>query len=116
MLLAALLSVAIYFMWQTATLGRAAGGFGLLCILTLMVVIIEKMINTTYTVTAESTLVIHTGRFSKDVVIPLTDIKQIDKTRRGYLLVVTTDNIEYAVHPTNEQDFIKCIEKRRSQS
>ena len=122
-LLAALLSVAIYFVWQTTTLTRPVSGVLLAVDLLLMVVIIERMIHTTYTVTADKRLIIHKGRFAREVIIPLHDIQRIDRINRlriggkpfqTSLVVVLTDKTEHHITPINEEDFITCITKRRS--
>ena len=122
-LLAALLSVAIYFIWQTETvLVRSISGIVLAIDLLMMVVIIERMIHTTYTLTADKRLVIHKGRFCQDIVISLDEIDKLDRINRmrigrkalqTYLVVVTKDKKEYYITPNNEEDFIKCIIQRK---
>ena len=91
-------------------------------VLLIMVVVIERIINTTYTITTEDTLVIHEGRFSKDVVISIGDIDRIDRINRyriagrpllSYLVVVLSDGKEYGIMPKNEENFIKCITRKR---
>lgn len=122
-LLAALLSVAIYFIWQTATLTRPVSGVLLAVDLLLMVVVVERMIHTTYTITTQGQLIIHRGRFAREVVIALTDIDRIDRINHlrigsrplhTALVVVLKDSTELYITPLNEEDFIKCIQKRRS--
>lgn len=121
-LLAALLSVAVYFMWQTSELVRTMSGIVLAIALLMMVVVIERMIHTTYTITADKRLVIHKGRFCKDMVIPLDAIDRIDrinrlriagKPLRTSLVIVTKDQTEHHINPTNEEDFIVCITRRK---
>lgn len=123
MLLAALLSVAIYFIWQTATMPRQGVGIFLAFDLLIMIIVVERMIHTHYIVTADKHLIIHKGRFAKDVSISLDEIDRIDrinrwriggKARQTSLTVVTKDQKEYHITPQNEEDFIKCITKRRS--
>lgn len=122
-LLAALLSVAIYFIWQTETvLARSLSGIMLAIDLFVMVIVIERMIHTTYTVTADKQLIIHKGRFGKDIIISLDEIDKIDRINRlriagkplqTSLVIVTRDQTEYYITPTNEEDFIKCIIQRK---
>mgnify|MGYP004455041579 FL=1 len=121
-LLAALLSVAISFIWSTEHVARQWIGVVLAVVLLIMVVVIERIINTTYTITTEGTLVIHEGRFSKDVVISIGDIDRIDRINRyriagrpllSYLVVVLSDGKEYGIMPKNEENFIKCITRKR---
>ena len=111
-LLAALLSVAIYILWQG--LSRQITGIIIAAILVFMLIIIERMIHTCYTITTDGKLIIDKGRLAKVVVLNLKDIKKIDKIRRSSLVVVTFDNKEYYIRPQNEEDFIKCIKKYRS--
>lgn len=122
-LLAALLSVAIYLIWETASLSKQGSGILIAFDLLAMVLIVERMIHTTYTVTSNNTLVIHTGRLSKDKVIALSDIDRIDrinswriagKPLQTSLVIVTRNGKETFIKPKNEEDFIKCIAKRRS--
>jgi hypothetical protein len=121
-LLAALLSVAISFVWHTDTLPRQAVGIVLTADLLLMVIIVERMTHTTYTVTSSRTLVIHKGRLIRDRVISLDEIDRIDRISslkvggrvlRSSLVIVTKDNHEHHVSPRNEEDFIQCIIKRK---
>ncbi len=121
-LLAALLSVAISFIWSTDHIARQWIGLVLAVALLLMIIIIERIINTTYTITSGGTLVIHKGRFSKDIVVPIEKIDRIDRINRNriagrplvtYLVIVLRDGTEYGVMPKNEEDFIKCITRKR---
>ena len=93
-LLAALLSVALYFTWHTELLARQWIGLVLGIVLVLMVVLVEKIINTHYTVTR---------------------LRLLGKPLITYLIIVMTDGTEHCVMPKNEEDFIKCIAQRRTQ-
>lgn len=124
MLLAALLSVALYFAWQNTLLTRQSFGILLGIDLLLMVLIVERMIHTTYTVTTDKTLIIDRGKLSKVKVIPLTDIDRIDRINRmriggkpliTYLVVVLKSGTEHCITPRNEEDFIQCIRQRLKQ-
>lgn len=121
-LLAALLSVALYFTWHTELLTRQWIGTVLGLVLVLMVILVEKIINTTYTVKTDSTLIIHKGRFARDEILNISKIDRIDRINRlrmfgkpliTYLIVVMTDKQEYCVMPKNEENFIKCIAQQR---
>lgn len=123
MLLAALLSVAVYFIWHTDSFTRQFVGALLAADLLVMVIIVERMIHTHYTVTADRFLVIHRGRFAKEVSIALDNIERIDrinrmrffgKPLRTSLVIVLSNKKEYYINPKNEEDFIKWIAKRRS--
>lgn len=121
-LLAVLLSVAIYFAWHTESLTRQWSGALIAITLLAMVIIVEKIIHSTYTITKQHTLVIHKGRFSKDKIIPLDDIDRIDRINRNriggkpmltYLVIVLKDSTEYYINPKNEEDFIKCVIQKK---
>lgn len=123
-LLAALLSVALYFTWHTELLERQWTGIVLGVVLVLMVVLVEKIINTHYTVTTDAQLLIHEGRFAKDKTVDILSIDRIDRINRlrlfgkpliTYLIIVMTDGKEHCIMPKNEKDFIKCIAQRRIQ-
>lgn len=53
--------------------------------LALMFFIIERAISTTYTVTTDGRLIIHRGRFVKDLIIPLADIRRVERVRSARL-------------------------------
>lgn len=123
-LLAALLSVAISFIWSSEYIARQWIGLLLAVVLVIMIIVIEKIINTTYTITSDGMLVIHNGKFSKDVAVAIEKIERIDRINRyrmggkpllTYLVVVVCDGTEHAVMPKNEEDFIKCIKRKRQQ-
>lgn len=110
-LLAVLLSVAIYTLWQG--LSRPLTGLAVGILLLFMLVIVERMIHTCYTITTDGKLIIDKGRLAKIVVLHLKDIKKIDKIRNSTLVVVTFDGKEYYIRPQNEEEFIRCIKKYR---
>lgn len=121
-LLAALLSVAIYLIWQTTAVPRQICGIIIAAVLFFMVLIVERMIHTTYTLTGDNKLIIHTGRLNKDSVISIDEIERIDRINRlriagksmqTSIVIVLHDGKEVFVNPKNEEDFIKCIAKRR---
>lgn len=119
-LLSALLAVALYFVWQATTVSRQVFGIVICVLLLLMVIIVERMINTTYTITADGEILIHEGRFGKDVTVNITDIKKITPKDRinifglsiySYLMIEMNDGQTIKVCPNNEDDFIHKIEK-----
>lgn len=121
-LLAALLSVAISFIWSSEYIARQWIGLLLAVVFVVMIIIIEKIINTTYTITSDGKLVVHNGRFSKDIVVPIENIERIDRINRyrigrkpllTYLVIVLNDGTEHGVMPNNEEDFIKCVKRKR---
>lgn len=113
-LLAVLLSVVVCFYW--IPMPKQLLGALLATILTLITVVISRMISTFYVIYTEGYMEIKKGRFTTDKNIQLSQIKRIDKIRRGgTLIIVMNDDKEYyLIPPKNEEDFIKCIEKYRS--
>jgi hypothetical protein len=110
----------VSLLWQVNNSSKPMIGVVFTIIIFIMVVIVEKMINTTYTITTDEKLIIHNGRFSKDICIDVDDIKKIDKICRWkignkalmtYLLIITKDEHEIPVNPENEEDFVKKITK-----
>jgi len=85
-------------------------------LLTLITIIISRMISTEYAIYTEGYMEIKKGRFTSNTNIQLSQIKRIDKIRRGgTLIIVMNDDKEYyLIPPKNEEDFIRCIEKYRS--
>lgn len=113
-LLAVLLSVVVCFYW--IPMPKQLLGALLATILTLTTVVISRMISTFYVIYTEGYMEIKKGRFTTDKNIQLSQIKRIDKIRRGgTLIIVMNDDKEYyLIPPKNEEYFIKCIEKYRS--
>lgn len=91
----------------------------------LLVAVIERIIHTTYTLTADGRLVVSHGRFSRSKAIALTDIRRVEKCRllrwkrkclMSYLLVIYGAGEKgLAVMPVNEDDFLETLTKRRRQ-
>ena len=91
-----------------------------LLILTLIVVI-EQIIHTVYTVTPDGILEISTGRFIRKKVIPISEITAIRKCHSmkfGRFSVTEYVLIEYgkgkfvSVMPVKEREFVELLEKR----
>lgn len=118
LLLAAVTVAAVYFMW-------CKNGILMAVALLFMVVVIEMMVKTAYTVKASGMLVIKRGRFSRTVEINLQDIESIERINRfrvfgrtmsKYLLIHVNGGVSVAVMPVNEEGFVKCIEKCRERN
>ena len=114
-LLAIVLGITLYSIWEYKN------GILLCALLLFLVIIIERIIHTTYTVTADKQLVIHTGRFSKDKVIPLSHIREVRKIEsihimgkplRSCVIVEYREGKIISLIPSTPDDFIRYIEKR----
>ena len=88
----------------------------------LLVVVIERIIHTTYTVTTDNKLVLYHGRFSKKKEINLDEILFIKRTStfklgrfallRYVLIEYGTKQKQVALIPVREDLFIKTIQER----
>lgn len=118
-LLLLLLIIALWSYWERSGILAALS-------LLLMVVLVERSIHTSYTVTTDGMLLISRGRFSKLFSIPLLDIHRIEQVRRvrlgsfclnSYLLVYygSSPGEEKVVSliPSNEEELVTYIQKLR---
>ena len=96
---------------------------GLLLML-LMIVVVEQIVHTTYTVRADNVLEVSTGRFVRKKLIPIADISSMQRCssmRLGkravteYLLIRYGKGKFVSLMPVKEQEFIDLINKRRGE-
>ena len=87
----------------------------------MLIVVIEQIIHTVYTVTPDGILEISTGRFIHKKVIPISEITAIRKCHSmkfGRFSVTEYVLIEYgkgkfvSVMPVKEREFVELLEKR----
>lgn len=87
----------------------------------MLIIVIEQIIHTVYTVTPDGTLEISTGRFIRKKVIPVSEITTIKKCHSmkfGRFSVTEYVLIEYgkgkfvSVMPVKEREFAELLEKR----
>ena len=87
----------------------------------MLIVVIEQIIHTVYTVTPDGILEISTGRFIRKKVIPISEITAIRKCHSmkfGRFSVTEYVLIEYgkgkfvSVMPVKEREFVELFEKR----
>lgn len=90
----------------------------------LLVLLIERFINTTYTITADGKLILAMGRFSKPKTVWLKDITSVERrnsVKFGNFSVLQYIMIGYgagrylSVLPLKEQEFIDLLEKKRKE-
>ena len=86
-----------------------------------LVFLIERLIHTTYTLTADGFLLIDRGRFSRRRERPLSDIVGVERASSmqvagralvRYVLVRYADGKFDALSPANEDEFVRALEKR----
>ncbi len=95
-----------------------SGSFYILFIL----YVIQKPINTFYTITPERTLIISRGWLSKKKVIPIDEIMLIDEMYTFKIFFIATTKFilikhntnYYSLLPENQVDFLELLNIRRS--
>ena len=87
----------------------------------MLIVVIEQIIHTVYTVTPDGILEISTGRFICKTVIPISEINAIRKcphmrfgrfSVRAYVLIECGKGKFVSVMPVKEREFVELLEKR----
>lgn len=121
--------IAWYQYFLLVVLGANAFGF-LWCkyivlaafMMLLLIVVIEQVIHTVYTITSQDELILSYGRFTRKKTIPVKDIVSVQKhhsMKFGRFSVTEYVLIEYgkgkyvSVMPVKEQEFIELLEKKR---
>ena len=108
----------VYLVWHKQALGALLFSLVLL-------VLIECVIHTTYTVTAEGLLVIAKGRFYKKRTIPIGEILSIERKRSmtvfncsvtHFVLIRWGYDKYVALIPVKEKEFVQLIRERIVQS
>lgn len=88
----------------------------------LLIVVIEQVIHTTYTITPEGELIIYSGRFIRKKTIPLkeiTGVRKVHSMKFGSFSVTNYILIEYgkgkfaSTLPVKEQEFMELLEKKK---
>lgn len=89
--------------------------------LLLLVLVVERIIHTTYTLTADGRMVVSHGRFSRTKVVDLRHVRRVERCRRlrvgghslfACLMVVCDDERCVAVMPVDEEEFVRELSKR----
>ncbi len=108
-------AMALFFLWNKMVICGLA-------MLLLLIVGIERIIHTTYTITSDGLLVISYGRFQRKLEIPLQSVVRVEKLRCfrvgrsclvEYLLVVYNKEKHVTVMPVKEDEFLETLQKRR---
>lgn len=87
----------------------------------ILIVGIEKLIHTTYTVTSDGNLVLYFGRFMSGKTIPLQEVTGVESVCQIRLfgvglmrcVLVHHGNKTEALMPVKEEEFIEVINKKR---
>lgn len=108
-------AMAVYGLWEKHILVAVL-------FMLLLIVSIEKLIHTTYTVTTDDRLLLSFGRFSRGREILLKDITSVERTSSmqiGKFAVMRYVLVRYgkdkcaALLPVKEEEFIRLLEERR---
>lgn len=106
-------AVAVYGLWEKNIL------IAILFML-LLIVSIEKLIHTTYTITTDNRLVLFFGRFSRGKEIRLKDITAVERTSSmqigkfavmRYVLIKYGEGKCVALLPVKEEEFIRLLQQ-----
>jgi hypothetical protein len=113
MLVCSLSMLSMHFFWRHTGVNPLLG----LALAVLAVIVIERMIHTTYTFTAEGCLVVERGRFSRRLHIRVDEIVSVKRMKRPfvrYILIEYGAGRQVAVQPDNELGFLDEIKKRQT--
>ena len=114
--LALISGLAIYMLWDKYVLPAAL-------FMLWLIVVIEKLIHTTYTVTPDGKLKLYFGRFSRSREILLKDIISVERASSmqigrfavmRYVLVKHGTGKCEVLFPVKEEEFIRLLEERRN--
>ena len=108
-------TIAVYGLWEKNILVAVL-------FMLLLVVSIEKLIHTTYTVTPDGKLKLYFGRFSRSKEILLKDVISVERASSmqiGRFAVMRYVLVKYGagkcevLFPVKEEEFIRLMEERR---
>ncbi|WP_321334047.1 PH domain-containing protein [uncultured Bacteroides sp.] len=108
-----LTAITVFLVWQKNALPA-------LLFALLLVVLIEKLIHTTYTITSEGNLILSFGRFTKKRTIAIKDILSVEKANSmkfggfsvtKYILIRHGYDKYVAVLPVKEGEFVELLKK-----
>lgn len=107
-------TLTVYCLWEKQVIPAVL-------LMLLLVINIERLIHTTYTVTSDGKLVLSFGRFSRNKEILLRDITLVERAcsmRIGkfavmrYVLIRYGENKCKGLLPVKEEEFIRLLEAR----
>lgn len=109
----ALLALALF--WRSSTYGALLG----MVVIVVDVVVIERLLHTTYTFTDSDVLVICYGRFARERTVQVVEIIRTQRIRRqmlfiDYVLIEYGADHYVSVQPDNADAFISEINRRQA--
>ena len=93
-----------------------------LLLMLFMIIVIEQIVHTRYTVKTDGILEVYNGRFIRKKIVPIKEISSIKRGNSMYIgkwIITKYIVIEYgkdkhvSLMPIKEEEFIKAIEKQR---
>lgn len=104
-----LLLLAFYLFWNRSAVAAFA-------VVVVLVAVMERVLHTTYTLTADR-LIVRRGRFARTLVVPLSDVIGCRAVRTTfglshYLLLSYGANHLLSLQPDNEAAFLSELSKR----
>ena len=90
-----------------------------------LIVVIERIIHTTYTITTENELIVYYGRFMRKRIIPIKSVRRIEKCRHlrlrkhsllSYLLIIYDNEKYISVMPIKEDEFLETLTRTRHEA
>lgn len=108
-----LAGVAFYSLWTKHILVAAA-------VMVFLIVLIERIIHTIYTITTDGLLVLYYGRFSRSKTIKIVDIDEVERKNSmnfgsfhvtEYLLIRYKEDKYVSLMPVKEREFIEQLSK-----
>ncbi len=107
-------ATAFAFLWNRSTANIIAG----LALSAIVVLMIERVIHSRYTLTSNGQLVIYKGRFARQQAIPINEITHIKQVKTklfclSYVLLEYSAGKLTSVQPDNPNAFIKELKRRQ---
>lgn len=104
--------LAFYFFWMRSTINACLG----LIVMIVLVVMIERVIHTTYTLTSDGNLIISRGRFSRPLTIPVNEIIKVSVMNTSmklshFILVEYGAGHLTSVQPEDDEAFLEELKK-----
>lgn len=106
----------IHLFWYRSSINALMG----LILSGFLLIVIDKMINSTYTFTDDFKLIIRNGKFSKETVIMINEITnaqviEIKHFNRKYILLSYGADREIGVRPDRDDRFLRELKKRQKE-
>ncbi len=107
---------ALCVFWHRSAANAVVG----LVLMVAVVMMVEKVLHTAYTFTADGRLVVSRGRFSRPIYIKVSDIVKAERMRAGvlgvrYVLLTYGAGHTVSLQPVNEEAFIGEISRRQKE-